>query len=58
MLHCISGTYNFSCQAIWIGVSTSIILVAPVMLEIERFNFEEMAKQDRNRVRHFHNLLL
>ncbi|ROT73306.1 hypothetical protein C7M84_008275 [Penaeus vannamei] len=47
----VKGAYDLSRQVVWIAVSTSILLFAPVMFEIERLNVEEMMKQDRNRSR-------
>ncbi|KAB7494886.1 Mitochondrial import receptor subunit TOM22-like protein [Armadillidium nasatum] len=44
------NVYNISRQVVWIGVSSSLILFAPVMFEVERYNVEEMVKQDRNRL--------
>lgn len=46
----ITASYQFSRQVVWISVSSSLLLFAPVMFEVERFNVEEMVKQDRNRV--------
>ncbi|XP_042861005.1 mitochondrial import receptor subunit TOM22 homolog [Penaeus japonicus] len=46
----VKGAYDLSRQVVWIAVSTSILLFAPVMFEIERLNVEEMMKQDRNRL--------
>ncbi|KAK3879253.1 hypothetical protein Pcinc_016164 [Petrolisthes cinctipes] len=44
------GAYEVTRQVVWIAVSTSVILFAPVMFELERLNVEEMMKQDRNRL--------
>ncbi|KAG7153783.1 mitochondrial import receptor subunit TOM22 homolog [Homarus americanus] len=44
------STYELTRQVVWIAVSTSVILFAPVMFELERLNVEEMMKQDRNRL--------
>lgn len=49
-----AGAYDLSRQVVWIAVSTSILLFAPVMFEIERLNVEEMMKQDRNRVSRYY----
>ncbi|XP_053632450.1 mitochondrial import receptor subunit TOM22 homolog [Cherax quadricarinatus] len=44
------STYELTRQVVWIAASTSVILFAPVMFELERLNVEEMMKQDRNRL--------
>ncbi|KAG0711567.1 Mitochondrial import receptor subunit TOM22 [Chionoecetes opilio] len=49
-LSLIKGTYELSRQVVWIAVSSSVLLFAPVMFELERLNVEEMMKQDRNRL--------
>jgi len=46
----LKGTYEISRQVVWIAVSSSLLLFAPVMFELERINVEEMMKQDRNRL--------
>jgi len=46
----LKGTYEMSRQVVWIAVSSSLLLFAPVMFELERINVEEMMKQDRNRL--------
>ncbi|KAK7080933.1 hypothetical protein SK128_002609 [Halocaridina rubra] len=46
----VKSSYSLTRQVVWIAVSTSIILFAPVMFELERLNVEEMMKQDRNRL--------
>lgn len=46
----IKRSYSLTRQVVWVAVSTSIILFAPVMFELERLNVEEMMKQDRNRL--------
>ncbi|XP_050709045.1 mitochondrial import receptor subunit TOM22 homolog [Eriocheir sinensis] len=49
-LNLLKGTYELSRQVVWVAVSSSVILFAPVMFELERLNVEEMMKQDRNRL--------
>ncbi|XP_076037205.1 translocase of outer mitochondrial membrane 22 homolog mge [Oratosquilla oratoria] len=44
------GLYDLTRQVVWVAVSTSVILFAPIMFELERLNVEEMMKQDRNRL--------
>lgn len=34
----------------WFVATTSLLLFAPVLFEVERVNAEEMIKQDRNKV--------
>ncbi|XP_068222019.1 mitochondrial import receptor subunit TOM22 homolog [Palaemon carinicauda] len=46
----LKSSYSLTRQVVWVAVSTSIILFAPVMFELERLNVEEMMKQDRNRL--------
>ncbi|XP_069180973.1 mitochondrial import receptor subunit TOM22 homolog [Procambarus clarkii] len=49
-LNVVKSAYDLTRQVVWIAVSTSVILFAPVMFELERLNVEEMMKQDRNRL--------
>uniref|UniRef100_A0A0P4W7Z3 Mitochondrial import receptor subunit TOM22 homolog n=1 Tax=Scylla olivacea TaxID=85551 RepID=A0A0P4W7Z3_SCYOL len=49
-LNLLKSTYELSRQVVWVAVSSSVILFAPVMFELERLNVEEMMKQDRNRL--------
>lgn len=44
--------YNFSRSALWVVFSTSIILFAPVIFEVERAQMEEMQKNQQKQV-HF-----
>ncbi|XP_045119465.1 mitochondrial import receptor subunit TOM22 homolog [Portunus trituberculatus] len=49
-LSLLKSTYELSRQVVWVAVSSSVILFAPIMFEMERLNVEEMMKQDRNRL--------
>lgn len=49
-LSLLKSTYELSRQVVWVAVSSSVVLFAPVMFELERLNVEEMMKQDRNRL--------
>lgn len=49
-INLVKGSYELARQVVWVAVSTSVILFAPVMFELERLNVEEMMKQDRNRL--------
>ncbi|KAJ8964531.1 hypothetical protein NQ314_004826 [Rhamnusium bicolor] len=42
--------YNFSRSALWIVFSTSIILFAPVIFEVERAQMEEMQKNQQKQM--------
>ncbi|XP_076305565.1 mitochondrial import receptor subunit TOM22 homolog isoform X3 [Tachypleus tridentatus] len=44
---CVKWCYGFSQSAFWIFFSSSAILVAPVIFEIERMQMEEMQKQQQ-----------
>lgn len=43
--------YTFSRTAMWIVFSSSIILFAPVIFEVERAQMEEMQKNQQKQVR-------
>lgn len=43
--------YHYSRQAAWIFFSSSIILVAPVLFEMERAQMEDMQRQQQRQVR-------
>lgn len=47
----IKYAYNFSRSATWIIFSTSIILFAPVIFEVERAQMEEMQKNQQKQVK-------
>lgn len=42
--------YSFSRSAAWVVFSTSIILFAPVIFEVERANMEEMQRTQQKQV--------
>ncbi|KAK9876992.1 hypothetical protein WA026_016020 [Henosepilachna vigintioctopunctata] len=44
------GAYNFSRSALWIVFSTSIILFAPVIFEVERAQMEEMQRSQQKQM--------
>lgn len=46
----LSGLYSFGRAASWILFSTSAILFAPVIFEVERAQMEEMQKQQQRQV--------
>ncbi|XP_076305556.1 mitochondrial import receptor subunit TOM22 homolog [Tachypleus tridentatus] len=47
---CVKWCYGFSRSAFWIFFSSSAILVAPVIFEIERMQMEEMQKQQQRQI--------
>ncbi|XP_012275076.1 mitochondrial import receptor subunit TOM22 homolog [Orussus abietinus] len=47
---CIKGLYAYSCSATWLIVSSSVILFAPVLFEIERAQMEEMQRSQQKQV--------
>lgn len=46
----IAGGYMLSRNVVWCVATTSLLLFAPVLFEVERVNAEEMIKQDRNKL--------
>lgn len=46
----IKFAYSFSRAAVWVVFSTSIILFAPVIFEVERAQMEEMQKNQQKQV--------
>lgn len=46
----IKFAYSFSRTAVWVVFSTSIILFAPVIFEVERAQMEEMQKNQQKQV--------
>lgn len=46
----IKYAYSFSRTAMWVIFSTSIILFAPVIFEVERAQMEEMQKNQQKQV--------
>ncbi|XP_018017452.1 mitochondrial import receptor subunit TOM22 homolog [Hyalella azteca] len=49
-LKLITNGYSLSRQLVWFTATTSLLLFAPVLFEVERLNAEEMIKQDRNKL--------
>lgn len=47
----IKGFYSFSRSAVWVVFSTSLILFAPVIFEVERAQMEEMQRSQQKQVR-------
>lgn len=43
--------YSFSRSALWVVFSTSIVLFAPVIFEVERAQMEEMQKNQQKQVK-------
>jgi import receptor subunit TOM22 len=43
-------TYSFGRASTWIVFSSSIILAAPVLFEVERFQMEEMSKMQQRQM--------
>ncbi|CAG9864199.1 unnamed protein product [Phyllotreta striolata] len=46
----VKNLYGFSRSAIWVFVSTSVILFAPVVFEVERAQMEEMQKNQQKQL--------
>ena len=46
----VKGLYSFARSASWILFSTSAILFAPIIFEVERAQMEEMQKQQQRQV--------
>ncbi|XP_063974366.1 mitochondrial import receptor subunit TOM22 homolog [Diachasmimorpha longicaudata] len=47
---CIKGLYGLSCSATWIFFSSSAILFAPVIFEVERAQMEEAQRSQQKQV--------
>ncbi|XP_033231111.1 mitochondrial import receptor subunit TOM22 homolog [Belonocnema kinseyi] len=47
---CVKGLYSVSCTLTWFFFSTSAILVAPVLFEVERAQMDEAQRAQRNQV--------
>ncbi|XP_015604411.1 mitochondrial import receptor subunit TOM22 homolog [Cephus cinctus] len=47
---CIKGLYAFSCTATWLFFSSSAILFAPIIFEMERAQMEEMQRTQQKQV--------
>ncbi|XP_058121515.1 mitochondrial import receptor subunit TOM22 homolog isoform X2 [Anopheles ziemanni] len=46
----VKGLYSLTCNASWIFFTTSMILFAPVVFEVERAQMEEMQKSQQKQV--------
>merc|ERR1712063_131162 len=46
----IKGLYSFARSASWVVFSTSAILFAPIIFEVERAQMEEMQKQQQRQI--------
>ncbi|KAF2347832.1 Mitochondrial import receptor subunit Tom22 [Trinorchestia longiramus] len=49
-LKLVASGYHLSRHLVWFTATTSLLLVGPVLFEVERINAEEMIKQDRNKL--------
>ena len=49
-ISCASGLYNFSRSALWIIATSAIILAAPVLIENEKTQLEEMSRQQQRQI--------
>lgn len=47
---CIKGLYGFSCSATWLIFSSSAILFAPILFEVERAQVQEMQRTQQKQV--------
>ncbi|XP_043254973.1 mitochondrial import receptor subunit TOM22 homolog [Colletes gigas] len=47
---CMKGLYGFSCSAAWLFFSSSAILFAPILLETERAQMEEVQRTQQKQV--------
>lgn len=47
---CVKGFYGFSCSATWLIFSSSAILFAPVLFEVERAQVEEAQRTQQKQV--------
>lgn len=54
----ICKAYGFSRGAAWVVFSTSIILFAPVIFEVERANMEEMQRNQQKQVLYISTLYI
>ncbi|KAJ1530861.1 hypothetical protein ONE63_005704 [Megalurothrips usitatus] len=46
----VKGFYSFSCSAFWVIFSSSLVLFAPVLLEVERAQMEEQQRNQTKQV--------
>ncbi|XP_053984170.1 mitochondrial import receptor subunit TOM22 homolog [Hylaeus anthracinus] len=47
---CMEGLYGFSCSAAWLFFSSSAILFAPILFEMERAQMEEVQRTQQKQV--------
>ncbi|KAG7204238.1 hypothetical protein KM043_002066 [Ampulex compressa] len=47
---CVKGLYSFSCSATWLFFSSSAILFAPIVFEVERAQMEEVQRSQQKQV--------
>lgn len=47
---CVKGLYSFSRSAMWILATSAIILAAPVLIENEKSQLEELNRQQQRQV--------
>ncbi|CAK9822916.1 Mitochondrial import receptor subunit TOM22 homolog [Anthophora retusa] len=50
LCNCVKGLYAFSCSAAWLFFSSSVILFAPVLYEVERVQMEETLRAQQKQV--------
>lgn len=50
----LSGLYSFSRSAFWVIFSSSLVLFAPVLLEVERAQMEEQQRNQTKQVSFSH----
>ncbi|EFN83430.1 mitochondrial import receptor subunit TOM22 homolog [Harpegnathos saltator] len=50
LCQCVKGLYAFSCSATWVIFSSSTILFAPVIFEVERAQMEDMQRTQQKQV--------
>ncbi|XP_066601255.1 mitochondrial import receptor subunit TOM22 homolog [Prorops nasuta] len=47
---CVKGLYSFSCSATWLFFSSSAILFAPIVFEVERAQMQEVQRTQQKQV--------
>lgn len=47
---CVRGLYTYSCSATWLVFSTSTILFAPIIFEMERAQMEDLQRTQQKQV--------
>lgn len=50
LCNCMKGLYVYSCSAAWVFFSSSAILFAPILFEIERVQMEEAQRTQQKQV--------